>query len=572
MTIQKPSKRFLTSVLPFFVFFVIICAMIILNRKYLLSGVDFTFHRLRLAGLVQSMKNGDLFPKINYIMCMQHGYGVPMFYGQWWMYLPALLMLMGMSFNKAWLAAMAATYFVACCINYYVAVKLGATVKKAILITILFVFNPLLTQIVNGDLPFAICLYLIPALCYMLYKILYLHKYDTRTAILLGLIAAIIVKTHILSTLMAVVVVVLFLLLNIKKSTVKAWLTFVKAGVAAVAISASFLLPMIEQLMSQNLKVIAEGGVFRAHQVFGFSELIYNSFSDIQSSIAAYPQISLVGIVLLIVCVLQYKQLSELAKKLLLLCGVLLVMSTNTFPWAVLQSTPLGMVQFVGRYAVMALCIIMLIVMCNKAMPNALLGFCVFLVFCSTVSHCILPSVSDTEAVQAYKNGETASANVAYYQSLEAQVEDSVNGSLKIDGISGGEYLNACANSKAVTSDTSLEPASKTVNITSVNHSYGQISFDYDGQGDITVPFLWYKGYRAVYTNGGNGTQPTIDTDNNGYITVNVNGKGSVSIEYNWTALQIISFIISALSYVAVVIYMIFPNIIKTKKVKTINQ
>lgn len=63
-------------------FFIVICVMILFNCKYLLSGIDFQFHRLRLAGLVQSMKNGDLFPKINYVMCMNHGYGVPLFYGQ----------------------------------------------------------------------------------------------------------------------------------------------------------------------------------------------------------------------------------------------------------------------------------------------------------------------------------------------------------------------------------------------------------------------------------------------------------------------------------------------------------
>ena len=561
---QKTSKRYIHSVvLPLFVFFIAICAMIVLNRKYLMSGVDFMFHRLRLAGLVQSLQNGDLFPRINYVMCMQHGYGAPMFYGQWWMYLPAVLMIFGMSFNKAWLAAIAVTYFVACVINHWVAVKLGADTKRAVLISLLFVFNPLMTQIVNGDLPFAICLYLIPALCYMLYSILYLKNYNTKTAVLLGIIAAIIVKTHILSTLMAVVVVALFLIINIKKSSVKAWITIAKACIATILFSASFLLPMIEQLFSQKLKVIADGGVFRSHQVFGFSELIINSFSDIQSSIAAYPQISLVGIILLIVCTLQFKQLSEFAKKLILLCGVLLVMSTNTFPWSIMQSTPLGMVQFVGRYAVMALCIIMLIVMCNKSIPKAVLGFCVLLVICSTISHCILPDVSDTKAVQAFKNGETFVANASYYESLETQVQTAIDGTLKVDGISGGEYLNACADKNVVTTDKSLEPKSNSVKITSFNKSYGNISFDYEGDGAVTVPFLWYKGYRAVYTNNAKGTQPELNTSSNGYITLNVNGKGSVSVEYKWTAIQIISFIITFLSMVILLSYSVYIYIKK---------
>lgn len=57
------------------------------------------------------------------------------------------------------------------------------------------------------------------------------------------------------------------------------------------------------------------------------------------------------------------------------------------------------------------------------------------------------------------------------------------------------------------------------------------------------MPFFWYKGYVANYSNDGAGTQPKISLDdsqpkNNGLISLSVKKAGKVEISYSWTLLQ----------------------------------
>lgn len=173
-----------------------------INKAFLLSGADFGFHRLRLLGLVQSISNGDYFPNINYIMANGLGYGVPMFYGQWFFYLPALLIILfNFTFTQSFLSLYIAYYVVVLMLNYYIGRKFSLSFTRSLLFSLLLAFNPLITSIVNGDLPFAICLMLTPSLFYYLWKIFYLQE---KSFIQLAVIITIVINTHVLSTIILV--------------------------------------------------------------------------------------------------------------------------------------------------------------------------------------------------------------------------------------------------------------------------------------------------------------------------------------------------------------------------------
>jgi len=78
---------------------------------------------------------------------------------------------------------------------------------------------------------------------------------------------------------------------------------------------------------------------------------------------------------------------------------------------------------------------------------------------------------------------------------------------------------------------------------------------------EIIVPFLWYKGYIAIYKNGSEGSQPQLFKDkntgkvlDNGQISLLVKKAGSVDVYYAGTSLQRISACISMITLLVIFI------------------
>ena len=54
---------------------------------------DYPFHLGRIVGLAQSIHNNDFLPSLNYVFLKGSGYAVPMFYGNWVLYFPAIIFM-----------------------------------------------------------------------------------------------------------------------------------------------------------------------------------------------------------------------------------------------------------------------------------------------------------------------------------------------------------------------------------------------------------------------------------------------------------------------------------------------
>lgn len=536
------------------IYVIVAIAVVFLNKVYYMHGADIMFHRARLLGLVQSIKHGDILPKINFAMCNGHGYGVPMFYGQWWMYFPAVLMLAGMRFTGAWICTIVCVYTIFSVINHKIAISFGNGKKMAVIITLTFMYNPLVAQIICGDIPFAICIFMTPLLFWCFYRILY---QDKRNPIWLAVIVAVLIQTHIVSTVMLAIMSGLFLLFHIRELTKKIWICFVKSLGIAIGLSAGFVFPMLEQMTEQKLHGTATGVSFRWHQIPTLSEIIQNSFADKQASIAAYPQLSLVGIILLIIGFAYYKQESEYEHRLIWLSIVLICMTSSIFPWYIFGNTLLGIVQFVGRYLVMAMAVLMLFYMCMKKKNSLFAVFLLCLTFSSLIVNCSSPDLDDEQSRYKFAQGITKQEGYNYLCSLNNDITDIIDGTKQIDEISGGEYINALVDKGVLAQNASMNPYSDTVVITDVKHSYNGVAFSYDGSGKIDVPYLWYKGYQVSYSDGVYGGETFVDEAENGFVAIEVNGRGHAVIRYKWTPLQIVTLIITIVSTLGVIVYLI---------------
>lgn len=532
-----------------------------MNKTYLLSGADFGFHRLRLLGLVQSITNGDFFPKINYIMANGLGYGVPMFYGQWFFYFPALLMtLLSFSFTRAWLSLYVLYYIIVLILNYFIGRKFSMSIFRSFIFSLILVFNPLITSIVNGDLPFAICLMLTPSILYCLWRIMYFQE---NHYIFLAVLVIIVLNTHVLSTIILAFVCLLWVVLNLNKFNLSKSFILLKAILLAMLLSASFWIPLLEQMISQKLKGSGLSDAFRYISVHGLNDIFTNSLNDSIGSITHFPTISLVGLILFFCILFSYSKSDEFSKKTFLLISFIIVFSSNMFPWVFFGHTAIGAVQFVGRYLLFALVLIIMVSAQQKIIPNAVFVFCLFLTLSSTISQQMLPEVSNEEALNKYFDGELYEAAVDKYNILN-DIDDLLSGEKQVNGVSGGEYLNISTD-LLLTNNNEIK--SENVNLFNIKKEYGSLSFDYDLKNDlepanIIIPFIWYKGYVADYSNDGQGTQPSL---NNHYTVGEVNDKGKVSIDvtksghvhvyYSRTVIQKISSILSFVCWLGLFLF-----------------
>ena len=106
------------------IFFCISLIYVYVNSYFLVSGADFDFHTSRIIGLANSLENNHWFPKINYYMANGLGYGTPMFYGEWFLYIPAILIsFFNFSVVQSWMALYVCFYTGSLTILFFTAKK-----------------------------------------------------------------------------------------------------------------------------------------------------------------------------------------------------------------------------------------------------------------------------------------------------------------------------------------------------------------------------------------------------------------------------------------------------------------
>lgn len=68
----------------------------------IVTGSDDTFHLIRISSLATALKNGMFPVKFHPTLCRGYGYGVGFFYPNLFLYLPAILIVLGVSQNVAY--------------------------------------------------------------------------------------------------------------------------------------------------------------------------------------------------------------------------------------------------------------------------------------------------------------------------------------------------------------------------------------------------------------------------------------------------------------------------------------
>ncbi|MBQ8825410.1 MAG: hypothetical protein IJZ64_09350 [Ruminococcus sp.] len=517
----------------------------------LFFGDDAPYHYLRVEALKYNMENHNLFSGVDYLFFGGAGYASSTGYPDILLYIPAFLRTLGVGIGTSM-----SMLIILCNIFSYLLMFMcmKKMTNSAVCGTIAAIFYTLASyRLDNIFTRFALgeiqaCIFW-PLILYGLYNFIF---EDFKKPYIIGIGFVGMLLSHTISTAIALGFCVILGLIFIGRilETPRKFITLAITICAVLAVAAFYWIPLLEMINSCKLNLL-HSNVHSADCTI----TLFNLFRDL--SIRESPSM---GIPIFLMCLPRilltrnspiYKTLSpgtKLSKRpnilvaadAFLIFGIILALiATDKAPWKIL-SKPLDFMQFPWRLFALStllliaggtICIYYLIHFTN-AKKIGMTAVMIVSVLCASVH------LDTLNAPRAYHPDD-------YYTFSADRTCIVCAGEWLPYAICGkGDILELT--SRLILSDETEVP---------FEQNCGVLKFNIENNNSITyakVPFIWYKGYEATDENG---NKLETSMSDNGLVQVNLQGvSGEITVKHKATTIRIISYIISALSIVLLLI------------------
>ena len=527
-----------------------------LLTDYCINGMDLIFHLVRIEGVKEGLLSGQIPVRIQPNWLYGYGYAASIFYGDTFLAIPALLRMLGLPVQTAYKLFLLVLN-IATALTAYVCFRNSFRDSWAGLIAaMLYTWSPYRVYDLYGRaaLGETIALTFLPILCYGFYLIFtsdttkkeYRHLWVLPT---IGFTC--IIQSHTLSCLMMGGMALLLCILYMKKvCRMQTFLVLCKTGLFTLLINAWFLVPFLDYYITGDFVVnhlggvsVQARGVYLVHYLFAFFRDGISSNTDnmgmqqTESLGVGFAVTVCLFVYLWIVFTGRYKEkeqtkIQEYGSKIALIGGIVMILSTNFFPWDYLQhsnrifSALISSLQFPMRLlTVTSLCFAfvagLVVWQIHKWEKPA-----VFRIF-------VIGIMGIAILTTQYLTNDTLKSRLPLY------LYNAEN--MGTTGVGGGEYLPA--GTDMFRFKAGEYTAGEGTVITKKDSLYVVNSNSNDSYVD--VPLLFYKGYQARDTNSGESLMVT--QGENGKVRVNLPagyaGEFSVSFvsPWYWRAAEIIS-------------------------------
>lgn len=347
---------------------------------YISNGADLGYHILRIEALADAIRQGNLSVRIGSMWLAGHGYASSIFYGETWLFLPALLRILGFPMNFAYRFFLFAVNLITAWVAYLSFSKCFENVSVGILASALYTLAPyrvynMYNRAAVGEF---IAMIFLPLLIWGFYRI-YTEPIEKKGYLWNWVIPVIgfsgIIQSHVLSCEMVGVFVIVLCLLLWKKTFRKRTFAVLCSIVGmTLLINAWFLVPFLDLMSADQYNfginadnLIQKRGIYPA-QIFYTLQASGNSSHFVENGMREAEPISLgaallIGMFLWLFLRNRKKGSCTPAEKKLKKAGdigfgftvLALFMSTCWFPWDYLSShsrilaTLVGSLQFPTR-------------------------------------------------------------------------------------------------------------------------------------------------------------------------------------------------------------------------------
>lgn len=528
--------------------------------NYLPKGYDLRFHYYRLYSIAEGLRNGIFPVKIQPKWFNGYGYATGIFYGDIFLYFPALLYLLGFPLGTAYKAYVFAINVITIG-NAYLCFKTMAKDKYIGLFgTVIYAsfLHRLVALYTRAALGAYTALAFLPLVVLGLWAVYYGDDKEYKKSWIYLVVGATgIIQSHLLGTLMTILFVGIFMMISLKLTLRKK--TVVALGRAAAGCLFSnlfFAVPFLDAYRNMTLAVDDYRGNMPVYYNSAFlSQLfsnVFNAVADVKEDLyGMYQDMPMsVGpmsglVILAAVCCLlvnrpKEKKENSLLSKLLTMALLSLWMSTNLFPYMWLEEfcpflyTGLKKFEFAWRFlgAASTFITLLYVILMTKAKEM----FTGKIAIAAGAVTCMLFCYQGASYLFQYNN-------LMIPFEYEYNFRD-----LTLRAIYDGAYLPQGTDWQELTTDIQVSDT-ELVNVAleARKGTFVRISVENHSTTDayVDLPILYYKGYRAQ--SEGKNLPVSVGTNNRIRIAVPAGFRGTIKTSFAepwyWRGAEIISFL-----------------------------
>lgn len=524
-------------------------------------GHDIRFHVNRIACMAEELKIDGIraLPMRIYSSALGgYGYATPIFYGDVFLTLPALMVLFGINeyvAYKIFSLILVVTTFLS---MFFVTKKVTKDTNKAILSAYFYTFSSyfatdIITRCALGE---SICFTFIPVVFYAWNSF---FKEEKPKVLLLALSVGGILLSHIITFALTVVILFVSLCVRFPKNK-KIIFSVLKSAGICIGVCAFFIFPMIEQIISQPFSITnrVEHILCRVPDIF-YSVLPTNFVNYLVYDKARYLSPGLWALLpfflLLLTKTTKLSCFSKFSKTQfwILLLGVIFVAT----PVSIFVDTTAGFMQFPWRmlifttFASSFLCADVALIKPTKI--KAILCL-------------IIPLL--TFSLMVYDSALSIRLGIDYDYDFSSYRIGSQEYIPMSDALKDDIYFNA-ADYFYKRGDTAISDNEATKLQFSRNKNTGKLLFSEhnDDYLSVELPVTYYKGYVCEYK----GEKYLPQKSYYGLSLVNIptdEKSGEILIYYEKTIVQRVSDVITILSILLIIVFLITKKIWRYKYVK----
>lgn len=537
-----------------------ICIMIVLTLftclPYLEEGTifahDLTYHLNRIIGTSNEIGYGTFPVMIHSESLDSFGYGNPIFYPELFLYPAVVLVKLGFGLLFTYRMLIILITFATFLVSYFSANVISKNSKISYLVSMFYTMSlyRLVDVFVRGALGEVIAFIFLPLVLAGFYNIVF-DDNKKWYLICLGLFG--IVNSHILSFVITVILLVILCLVNICKiiKDKKKIITLSIAAVVSILLICSFVMPYLEQTMNHdfNVSVHKNSGESLKENAASLKEIVLNELVSNGITVSKGLGISLL---VLPICIFMIKDKDKRKEfpfyiTIYVIGMVFAYISSKLFPWEDMEI--FGIIQFPYRLN-----------MISTLLLSFVAAYSVYETFDKKDDIFKLVILFIVVITIGYLSSINVNPNGIDYEILMSGSE-----------IGNGEYV-----------PVGFSPDDKDVyNIYEFDNKIDYIKegnvlkFEYgknENEFKVHVPICYYKGYKAYLLNEEGKVKEEIEVRRNELnshlllISDNKDIEGTVIVKYEMTTIQKIGYIISIMTFVILVNYIIYVERIKEKE------
>lgn len=535
---------------------------------YYYIGADTLFHWGRVAFLKDTLLHGvDLPIRVHDTWLYDHGYAVPMFYGDLMITIPAVLMLIGFSLMTAYKCFVLVVIIMTAYISYYSLRKCTKSAYAALFGSMIYLLSPyyifnIYSRSAVGEMTAMAFLPLIFCGVYLLYtEDICSEEYKKyKWYIILGMTGAL--QCHIISTELTVMLMGSICLCFWKKTFRKqTFLQLAEAVGIVLVINAWFWVPLIYMMGNESLYLrslpqseIQERGLLFA----SFFQMLPNKGSAQIGMYQCEPVHVGAGSIMLLILYPLWKfrkrEKNGTISCFAVLCGITLLMSTMYFPWNIIQKVPVigfmvSSLQFSSRWMIWAIVLasIFSAFFCKKIIEKGsplmkmAIGCAILITIMTAVYH-VNSIVANYGAIYLYEEENMGTHSVG---NGEYVVEEAL--------VSEIHFHDPIAETGVEWSDYRKEGTEIRIHLKNTTEEEHYIEF----------PLMGYQGYSIAIVEGMEGPYITDELGKHGDLRIAVPGsyEGSIYISYTGFPMFRVAEVISMVGILVIMILALYRQI-----------